>query len=777
MKHIIKKQTLAIDIPNGYDAWDVQNSFREAFYQDVLPRLEKVCDELELDDYTSLRLDSLTIDTGLIKSRELSSVWAREVESAFRDELLQLKKEKLPAREGKDISGTEQSELAAFLYFLENGVMPWWISDDFNATPEEVLDKLLTEKPAELITGILGLKNKKQVLKRLLYQFESSQLEKLLKHFDKPQISTVLKKFGSICKTDLKSIYKDLRKAFLATEITLTLDEKTIDNEPENLFELLFAQIKEHDSSLNQSYLTKIHNQLIIKEKEYKISKSVEVKRLISLALTVLNRFDSQSSEPSKLPGSETSNSQSDQTDATSTVGPDTYPEDSERKQDKSLASHSGTDQSKSKISPKAKVELNKNQSVIPNQKTPHPDKSQASPHDSPQDYKHPTANPEDQLSILDKRAWEHIERIKKLQLAESANREKESLRSTESDPLTGDKESSNNTREDYLKGDEKPFSKAPHLSANTTESQNDANHTTNPDIENGAPEGKGKLSSEQQIQSRGKDRPTQGFESGKENDTVSAMPEKDFHKQTTSETSDSQSKNKPQQDQRLTHQVGYDKTPFSVESNVPEDITANRSGRISGLTSDESTRPVSRMPDKDALAYWQEELETIDECYIQNAGLILFWPYLGHFFKDLELTEDGSFLGSHSQHRAALILQYLLDETPEFQEYKLPLNKLLCGLKISEPIKKSLYLSPQDLNKCHNLLEATVRNWSALRGTSAAGFQSSFVKRCGVLKRHDKHWLLQVEKKPFDMLMEQLPWPIGIVRLSWMKKPIYVEW
>jgi hypothetical protein len=33
------------------------------------------------------------------------------------------------------------------------------------------------------------------------------------------------------------------------------------------------------------------------------------------------------------------------------------------------------------------------------------------------------------------------------------------------------------------------------------------------------------------------------------------------------------------------------------------------------------------------------------------------------------------------------------------------------------------------------------------------------------------------VEKKGYDILLDYLPWGLGLVKLPWMNKPIYVLW
>ncbi len=55
--------------------------------------------------------------------------------------------------------------------------------------------------------------------------------------------------------------------------------------------------------------------------------------------------------------------------------------------------------------------------------------------------------------------------------------------------------------------------------------------------------------------------------------------------------------------------------------------------------------------------------------------------------------------------------------------------------------------------------------------------FQTSFLKRPGVLGSIDGFWQLRVEGKPYDMLLDKLPWAISIINQPWLAKPVHVEW
>ncbi|MEM9903556.1 MAG: contractile injection system tape measure protein [Cyanobacteria bacterium P01_D01_bin.44] len=164
-------------------------------------------------------------------------------------------------------------------------------------------------------------------------------------------------------------------------------------------------------------------------------------------------------------------------------------------------------------------------------------------------------------------------------------------------------------------------------------------------------------------------------------------------------------------------------------------------------------------------------------EIYIQNAGLILLWPFLPRLFETLNLIQANEFVELQTTERAILLLQYLVDAATEIPEHLLPLNKFLCGLDLPTPIAAHLDITDLEKTECDTLLTAAIRNWPALKGTSLDGFRRAFLQRAGILRPYNDNWLLQVERETYDVLLEQLPWSIRVIKFPWMPEVLYVEW
>ena len=165
------------------------------------------------------------------------------------------------------------------------------------------------------------------------------------------------------------------------------------------------------------------------------------------------------------------------------------------------------------------------------------------------------------------------------------------------------------------------------------------------------------------------------------------------------------------------------------------------------------------------------------EEVYVTNAGIVLAAPYLPRLFELLELTEKSAFRDQEAQLRAVHLLQYLVNEQSASPEYRLFLNKLLCGVRTDQPVSREISLSGQEKELIHGLLQGMIENWKALGNTSVAGLRESFLQRQGRLQLRDDTWHLRVESKAFDMLLDQLPWGFKTIKYPWMERLIQVEW
>lgn len=171
------------------------------------------------------------------------------------------------------------------------------------------------------------------------------------------------------------------------------------------------------------------------------------------------------------------------------------------------------------------------------------------------------------------------------------------------------------------------------------------------------------------------------------------------------------------------------------------------------------------------------ENTISTNEIYIQNAGLILLHPFLETLFEHLGLSIESKWVNSLSQQKAALVSEFLVSGNDDFEEFNLVLNKILCGIDIDEIVPTTIRLNEETKTECDNVLKAVITHWEVLKNTSIDGLREAFLQRSGKLSRVDDGWRLQVEQKAIDVLLNHLPWGIGIIKMPHMSEMLFVEW
>ena len=165
---------------------------------------------------------------------------------------------------------------------------------------------------------------------------------------------------------------------------------------------------------------------------------------------------------------------------------------------------------------------------------------------------------------------------------------------------------------------------------------------------------------------------------------------------------------------------------------------------------------------------------ETVEEIFIDNAGLIIVAPFLLRLFQQLGWIVE---MKVHPAIRAVHLLHYLATGSHEGREYDFVLNKILCGLEVEEPLERIGELTKEEMEAADKVLIAVIEHWKIIKNTSMEGLRESFLMRNGKLSKKGDDWLLQVEQKSYDMLLDSLPWSISLIRLPFMQATLHVEW
>jgi hypothetical protein len=171
------------------------------------------------------------------------------------------------------------------------------------------------------------------------------------------------------------------------------------------------------------------------------------------------------------------------------------------------------------------------------------------------------------------------------------------------------------------------------------------------------------------------------------------------------------------------------------------------------------------------------EDVQLESPLFFKNAGVVLIHPFLGNFFKNLGFLEENSFKDFHCQSKAVALLHFLATGEENPLEYEMILPKFLCEMPANIPIDHTLVLTDEEKEEAHSLLLAAIAHWGVLQGTSPDGLREGFLCREGKLEKEETGWKLHVEQKTLDILLDRLPWNLGLIKLPWMTELLKVEW
>lgn len=159
----------------------------------------------------------------------------------------------------------------------------------------------------------------------------------------------------------------------------------------------------------------------------------------------------------------------------------------------------------------------------------------------------------------------------------------------------------------------------------------------------------------------------------------------------------------------------------------------------------------------------------------VEHAGLILLHPFLKPFLTETGLLEADELT---DPELAAHVLHFLATGQENPREYELAFEKFLCGIPFEEPIRQEFPIPEAMKEEANNLLAAVVSYWTALRSDSTDLLRLEFLQReAKIILEEFQSIRLVFDRKAQDILLEKLPWNLGVVKVDWMKDLLFVEW
>ncbi|WP_337966025.1 contractile injection system tape measure protein [uncultured Flavobacterium sp.] len=161
----------------------------------------------------------------------------------------------------------------------------------------------------------------------------------------------------------------------------------------------------------------------------------------------------------------------------------------------------------------------------------------------------------------------------------------------------------------------------------------------------------------------------------------------------------------------------------------------------------------------------------------VRNAGIVLLNNYISILFERLNLVAENKFISNEHQVRAVQYLQYVITGMQETEEVYLPLNKVLCGLPLTDTVPDFIEIPDHEKQLINGLLQAAISHWPEIGDCSTDGFRGNWLVRDGILVEQEDKWELTVDKRAYDILINRSPFAFSIIKYHWMDKPLHVLW
>lgn len=194
-------------------------------------------------------------------------------------------------------------------------------------------------------------------------------------------------------------------------------------------------------------------------------------------------------------------------------------------------------------------------------------------------------------------------------------------------------------------------------------------------------------------------------------------------------------------------------------------------------LTEESAEKQAAIKPEEEAQHTKKTDKNPTEDFHtpVENAGLILLHPFLKPFFIETGLMENNQFT---NPELAAHVLHFLATGNEKAWEFELQFEKFLCGIPPDEPLEQELLIPEAMKTEAENLLNAVLEHWEALRSDSTDLIRYEFLQReAKIIEEEFQTTRLVFERKAQDILLDKLPWNLGIVKVDWKKDLLFVEW
>jgi len=161
----------------------------------------------------------------------------------------------------------------------------------------------------------------------------------------------------------------------------------------------------------------------------------------------------------------------------------------------------------------------------------------------------------------------------------------------------------------------------------------------------------------------------------------------------------------------------------------------------------------------------------------IDNAGLVILHRFLLPLFENLNWCKGIVWRTDECRNKAVLATQFLVTGKQEYDTTALALNKMICGVPADQPIDTAILLSKKEMNECRELLVVVISYWKNFNNCGIETLQEHYLQRAGKILERNGQTELWLEKRPIDMLLENIPWSVHLIKTPWMPVLLHCHW
>ena len=173
-----------------------------------------------------------------------------------------------------------------------------------------------------------------------------------------------------------------------------------------------------------------------------------------------------------------------------------------------------------------------------------------------------------------------------------------------------------------------------------------------------------------------------------------------------------------------------------------------------------------------------------MEKVVVNNAGILLLQFFIPRMFRLAGYLDGGNrkFEDEESKVRAVFMLQYLAyGEEKEYAERELYLNKVLVGIEEDMPLPTSCKLNEEEIKIVEEMISMIKKMWNKVEHITNIALRMSFFQREGEITKKENgrgsRWFIEVKEKPYDVLLDSLPWAYAMYRYPWMEEIVEVKW